>query len=821
MEQSTMAQADVPYLCEPFVLRMAGFPFSWLAELADDDTPAAATAVLAAEAARSPGRRPTAAERQHLDDLTDRFHSCYQAALARTRLLVGGRFVADEELRGMLFALNPHAYPAIAHWLDRFPADPRLWRSKDRWKLDALTLYLQRACAKNDSTGGAGPFAVGRFDAAADGIQAADAPLDRHSFLARWAADAMLAWLAGTAEGGQVATPRRAPGVALVGTEADHLPFDYRAKGDLTAAIGDRRRHDLNATDRAVLALCDGDRTPAAICRQLAASGYADLAAPTGPAGDGEGDGGGGLGREVERSLARLAAAGLIVRGPELPYGMHDPLPMLARLADAAGSAPLADLVARCVKTVEVVAGADLPQRQAALAALSEAFVETVGRQPDRQKGGFYSDRALTAEDSEGRFRSLTIGRQLTGQVQRALPLVIDTYMLVPRARLRWEGELLADWFATRFPGGAASVNDYLSAFVSDQDRLRPVFETLDRSVVELDRQLRDAATAATAAAASDADPAAAVGRFRQFLAAHAPRTPVVCDVDLMFAAAPGADRLADPSRLVVGEVHSDEETLSHGIFTPFVERRCPDFAAEVLRGYQGLLGDGEIVMDACLRHSDKTFTRRLLACPDIEAFDRSPAPAHQRRQFADLVVESGPTGLRLAERATGRGVRLIAVPFAWLRIDRRNPMTIFGFPKRPVGSLFSLAPGEHLPEIGFGDVVLFRRCWSVDPAELRTKHPEDGFLAVRRLRDRLGLPRHVFAGIPEETKPIYVDLDSPLLVRQLSRFAATASAVRLSEMLPGPDELWVRSRGERFTSELRFSAFAGRPPGAPAAVQP
>jgi len=56
-----------------------------------------------------------------------------------------------------------------------------------------------------------------------------------------------------------------------------------------------------------------------------------------------------------------------------------------------------------------------------------------------------------------------------------------------------------------------------------------------------------------------------------------------------------------------------------------------------------------------------------------------------------------------------------------------------------------------------------------------------------------------------------YVDLDSPLLVRQLTRFAARAGHVRFTEMVPGPEELWLRDGGQAYTSELRFAAFEGR----------
>ncbi|GFJ87489.1 hypothetical protein [Phytohabitans rumicis] len=73
----------------------------------------------------------------------------------------------------------------------------------------------------------------------------------------------------------------------------------------------------------------------------------------------------------------------------------------------------------------------------------------------------------------------------------------------------------------------------------------------------------------------------------------------------------------------------------------------------------------------------------------------------------------------------------------------------------------------------------------------------------------------------PGEPKPLYLDLDSPILV---GLFATTVrrpggAAVRatISEMLPAPDQLWLRdAEGRRYTSELRLAAVeasaAGRP---------
>jgi hypothetical protein len=76
-----------------------------------------------------------------------------------------------------------------------------------------------------------------------------------------------------------------------------------------------------------------------------------------------------------------------------------------------------------------------------------------------------------------------------------------------------------------------------------------------------------------------------------------------------------------------------------------------------------------------------------------------------------------------------------------------------------------------------------------------------------------LGLPRRAFCLVAGEAKPVYVDFQSPALVRNLHRMlgrATTASpdvAVRFTEMLPSPEQCWLEQGGHRYTSELRLVA--------------
>ena len=265
------------------------------------------------------------------------------------------------------------------------------------------------------------------------------------------------------------------------------------------------------------------------------------------------------------------------------------------------------------------------------------------------------------------------------------------------------------------------------------------------------------------------------------------------------------------PRELVAATVVDCAEHRHRAALTRARLAVCTRFVKyEVLAVYCGLLGDGKSLMNAAMQHSDKTFNRRPPDCPDIESADRSPLRPHPRRQLAALLVVCGPAGMRMVERATGRTVRPVAAPLSWLRLPR-NPLEIFGLLRRRSGGRFDVRPGECLREVAFGDLVPSMRAWLVNAAELAARDARDGFLAVRRLRERLDLPRHVHARSTAEVKPIYVDLDSPLLVRQLTRFVAHADHVRFTEMAPGPEKLWLRPGGQVCTSELRFAKFDGR----------
>ena len=76
------------------------------------------------------------------------------------------------------------------------------------------------------------------------------------------------------------------------------------------------------------------------------------------------------------------------------------------------------------------------------------------------------------------------------------------------------------------------------------------------------------------------------------------------------------------------------------------------------------------------------------------------------------------------------------------------------------------------------------------------------------------GLPQKAFVKSSLEVKPFYVDLESPVLVeifcraiRRMNSSAGEDEEIIFSEMLPGPQQLWLRdAAGASYTSELRFA---------------
>jgi hypothetical protein len=125
------------------------------------------------------------------------------------------------------------------------------------------------------------------------------------------------------------------------------------------------------------------------------------------------------------------------------------------------------------------------------------------------------------------------------------------------------------------------------------------------------------------------------------------------------------------------------------------------------------------------------------------------------------------------------------------------------------------LPPAPHTPRLTIDRLVVERERWRMAPGELAFAWETDEwrrFESVRRWREHHGMPQHVFVQTSRNTKPTYVDLAAPVLVdvlaRTVRRAADRGQPISVSEMLPGPDEVWLPdAAGRRYTCEFRLVA--------------
>lgn len=200
--------------------------------------------------------------------------------------------------------------------------------------------------------------------------------------------------------------------------------------------------------------------------------------------------------------------------------------------------------------------------------------------------------------------------------------------------------------------------------------------------------------------------------------------------------------------------------------------------------------------------------------------------PADVRFAFAPADVDPGPTPVlpmaaltvreedgELWVRSRDGGLRMELIEFAGALLSQ-VVVDVFRQMWLPDNS-----PPGHLPRVSVDRLVALRESWSVPASAVGfAAEPDEAtrFLGARRLARELGLPRFTFVRVPGETKPFYLDLESPPYVDVLAW--AVRAAVRrgdgelpvlVTEMLPRPDEVWLPDpEGRGCCCELRLVLF-------------
>lgn len=169
-----------------------------------------------------------------------------------------------------------------------------------------------------------------------------------------------------------------------------------------------------------------------------------------------------------------------------------------------------------------------------------------------------------------------------------------------------------------------------------------------------------------------------------------------------------------------------------------------------------------------------------------------------------DLVVKVEEEELILSLRGEDREIRFYPPAFGFTE-QAYFPFALFSF---PIVQMPVYRTEGHTPRIETEHLVLQRAQWRFAREELqeviKEKESFRAYIAMQKFRRRHGLPRHVFLRVPSEQKPVYLDLENSYAVDLLQHLAGKNRTVTFGEMLPSPDQLWLRDQNGIYCSELR-----------------
>lgn len=656
---------------------------------------------------------------------------------------------------------------------------------KERQNEELIANYLQRYCLKNDTVGFFGPVGWARLLPHAQGMISRAGPkliATMSIYFENWCIEALadkigedprlLPWIA----------PRLIPYFRL---EANRL---FLPGGQVVA---------IPVNQAALLQKCSGEKTAREIALELLESPGGLFSSET----------------QVYDILRQMSERRVLSWKFELPYSLH-PERRLRELLERiepphlcqAAIQPL-DELERARDAVSRAVG-DPVNLGEALTRLDETFTSLTGKKPTRSDGAMYAARTLIYQDCR-RDVDVQIGLDVQNMVSAPLTLVLTSARWFSHQASKVYKRFFDDLHAELRRGSPDGDVDLLrfwseaqARIFNDEDRLLAGvitdFQERWRQVLRTPENERRAVYSAEELRSRVDQLFAAPGAGWRLARNHSP--------DLMIAASSPEAITAGDCFFVLGEIHLSSNTCRGSFLVS--QHPCPD---ELFDAIEGDLPDPSLVFVP--PRNWPRFTNRtsvVLVPPNVLYLEGTPdsianAPRSKVVPVSSMVVANTAEGLRVRSK-DGRHSFDIIEAFG----EVLSTMT--------VDMMKMIHTDSHSPRITVDRLVIFRERWFLAASGLNFVDLEeecDRYLEVRRWATNCGFPRRVFVSIPNETKPFYVDFDShvytEILVKMLRKERAAAQGrrmVSITEMLPTPDQLWLRDAGRNtYTSELRLVA--------------
>jgi hypothetical protein len=264
---------------------------------------------------------------------------------------------------------------------------------------------------------------------------------------------------------------------------------------------------------------------------------------------------------------------------------------------------------------------------------------------------------------------------------------------------------------------------------------------------------------------------------------------------------------------LVLGELH--------GFFwlpTCLLDVLPPDHRDRVVDQMRAALRDmarGPPTAECVFRHTQATDRRCPLATTDLQLIVPSDRPDALDFGTLDLCLVGDDFAFLSGDKEIIPLVAYTRYPFL-LYTSRIAPLFDDFSERFFPDSMLPAALREHdAPRLVVDDIVFSRRVWRrpvvVVRAALAAGSEAELFRRAQALRRELGCEAHVFVSVSGEPKPVLLDFHNVLLLEALANLLDRQpddATVKISEMLPGPDELVTRGPDGLRTSELRMGFY-------------
>jgi hypothetical protein len=487
---------------------------------------------------------------------------------------------------------------------------------------------------------------------------------------------------------------------------------------------------------------------------------------------------------DVVAALERLAADGAVSLGPRPVESTVDSLAYLVAQVEALPEAPATrrwrEELATWCRLADEYAITPWPARREALDHAQRRYTRLTGEQPAVGDGTMYRDRTLFYEECRGDVDTLDLDEAQQASLVAALAPVLDLCAGYAAARQADHRAAARDLFDSLRPrDGSVPFTRFVAAW-RRRHRHEPAMPRADRVLADLgDLVARRERGGVSRLTADD-------------LTGLAPAHPdqAIASPDLMLAATDFAAVARGDVRVVLGELHHGAQPV--GWMLSLADD--PDEWGAELR--QHLPSGG----------ANLVFRRRMkVAPPEFAGLSvlAGGLAAGDAVELGDLAVCDGdPLTLRIAR--TGQEVRFYPPSFG----VPDGGYAVFGCFSFPLMRVPAVRLGPRTPRIEIGDVVVQRRRWEVPsgrvPGRARGATGVRMLVDAARLRAEFGLPERAYVRSPVEPKPVYVDLSSVFALDLLAHLARGTDRLTFEEMLPGPDELWLRRPDGRYCSELR-----------------